>query len=108
MAKKNLVRRTFDVLSALRHNGKRYKSGDQVDLTDTEALEVVGLGVVTLANDQSNAPDANDGSSSVDLNKMSKAQIVEHAKDEHGLDLDVELKKPDLIAKVQEAQAAKE
>ncbi len=40
---------------------------------------------------------------SVDLDKMTKAELLDHAKEVHDLDLDIADKKEDLIAQIEEA-----
>lgn len=47
-----------------------------------------------------------DESKDADLKKMTKAEIVEHASDVHGIDLDASKPKPELIAAVEEARSA--
>jgi hypothetical protein len=92
----------FVVVHRIRHNGEDYHKGEEIELTLTEAASLMQLGSIAVAVvDRAGADDQ-----VVDLSIMSKAEIVQHAKDEHGVDLDVAAKKEDLIAAVTQAAAA--
>lgn len=48
MAKKNEQKQTYTVLERLRHDGDRYKPGEEIDLTETEAAPLLRSKTVAL------------------------------------------------------------
>lgn len=60
--------------------------------------------VVADATAKRDAKPSSEEAQSVDLKKMTREQIVDHAADVHGLELDPKSPKPELIAAVEEAR----
>jgi ribosomal protein L21E len=87
----------YKILCNVRHNGKKYNQGDEVDLdADTaqkllKAKVVEALLMVAPANE---------------MNGMTKAELVAMAKEKFGVELNKDDNKETLLAKIAELEKA--
>lgn len=83
-------------------NGVILEAGDTIELKPEEAKELVECGALSEAGkpkpENPNAPGAA-------LKKMNKAQLVDFAKKNHGVDLAADLPKEELLATVEALEA---
>lgn len=112
MAKKNEQKQTYTVLARLRHDGDRYKPGDEIDLTETEARPLLRSSAVALpGGDAAAAALLQQQSGELEERVKSDLEAAQAARDEAAKDLEAAKKEreaaaADLEAAKQERAAA--
>ena len=75
--------------------------GQSLQMALAELVNSKWVALLLMGRPQDSALRLDNEPSAVDLSSMTKAEIVDHAKDVHGLDLDPKTNKDDLIAAVE-------
>jgi hypothetical protein len=88
---------SYTVRTPIRKDGEDYAPGEKIDLSEKQAAAIAHA--VEPARESKASASAAAGAG-VDVNKMTKQQIVDFAKDKLGLTLDVNSTKEELIAAI--------
>lgn len=97
-SKKKVDDPTHRALRPIKHDGDYYAVGDTIHLTDEQAENLGDDIVVRLSGDATKV-----ASAAIDLQSLTKAQLVDHAQKVHGVELDPAENKAALIESINDA-----
>jgi hypothetical protein len=90
----------YNVIHQIHHDGKPIHRGGTVVLTARAAAPLLKSGFIIKGDPE---PVSDDSISATNLSKLKKEELIAHAKEVHGLELDPASTKDQLLASIAEA-----